>query len=127
MRSRKRTISRCSVAHSTGHAVRYAKDYQDMVDNFRGDSSIKERVDAGKCKACFYFFKARVGGTVMTSQECGLCDDDMMFGSTATDPLCLSCAKENGLCKQCGGDIDMKNRRKPYPFQKVELLPVKLD
>lgn len=116
MEQRKAKIDRVSIAHANGNARRYARSYMERVDNFRSDKLKAERLEKHLCKTCHYFFKARIGGSAMTSRQCGLCDEVMQFGSTATDPICLSCAKENGLCKQCGGDIDAKERRKPYPF-----------
>ncbi|TNC80273.1 MAG: hypothetical protein C9356_15210 [Oleiphilus sp.] len=117
MKQRKAKIDRVSIAHANGNARRYAKGYMESVDNFRGDAQKKERLEKHLCKSCFYFFKSRIGGAMMTSRACGLCDTEMNFCSTATDPLCLSCAKDNGLCKQCGGDIESKDRRNAYPFE----------
>jgi len=71
--------------------------------------SIK-RVKASECLVCFY--GSRIGGACCASQRCGLCDKEM---STCTDNFCLECARQNDLCKHCGGDIDLKYRRKTWP------------
>lgn len=73
--------------------------------------SIK-RIEASECVVCFY--SSKIGGAVMTNQECGICDKTMHFSSTATDNFCLDCAVKYNLCKHCGGDIDMKYRRKVW-------------
>ncbi len=109
-----------------GVAIKYKLRKLDMTDvltaSFNGrewlnrtidaanDTSKQKRIDAQECQRCFYVGK--MGGCAMTSSPCGLCEKDMMFGSTCVDRLCIECAVEHRLCKHCGGDIDMKQRRK---------------
>lgn len=77
------------------------------------DPDANNRIIASECVVCFY--GSRMGGACFTSQRCGLCDKLMSFASTSTDNFCLECAAKNDLCKHCGGDIDMKYRRKNWP------------
>jgi hypothetical protein len=117
MKAQKRIVSLVSIERATNNAKRYAEEYTSKVERFQKDADKEKRQNECKCKACFYFFKSRVGGAAMTHIDCGICDTEMLFGSTAVNPICNQCNKENGLCVQCGGDIEMKVRRKkPYPF-----------
>lgn len=116
MRKSRSKVDKVSIAEATAKAQRIAKDRAQKYEEFQSDSGHDERLKQHLCKACFYLCRERIGGAALTNRECGICSTDMLFGSTATDPICFSCAKENGLCNQCGGDIDMKNRRNPYPF-----------
>lgn len=75
------------------------------IKDLNKDSRIKEQ----ECRYCFY--QDRIGGAAMTNNNCENCEKEMMFGSTSTDCTCLACAQSLGLCKHCGGDIDMKTKR----------------
>lgn len=124
MKAQKRVVSLVSIEWATNNAKRYAEEYTAMVERFQNDADKVNRLAQCKCKSCFYFFKSRMGGATMTHVDCGICDSEMLFGSTAINPICDGCGKENGLCVQCGGDIEMKVRRKkPYPcIEKKKLL-----
>jgi len=71
------------------------------------DPGRKERRKKGLCVNCYYD-KGWLGGAAMTTRPCGCCGEEMSFGSTATDVLCLDCAKILGLCKQCGATTELK-------------------
>lgn len=78
------------------------------------DPHRKERHEAQECVICFG--GSRIGGASCTTVECGLCGEDIHFGSTCVDVLCLECARKAKLCKHCGADIDLVNRRqRPWP------------
>ena len=117
MKAHKRKVDSVSIERATNNAKRYAQDYTSMVERFHGDADKTLRLAESKCKSCFYFFQSRIGGASMTTINCGICDKEMLFGSTAVDPICVECGELNGLCVQCGGNIEMKLKRKPYPFQ----------
>ena len=118
MRTRKKKVDWCSIEYATGSAKRRSDDVLEMSKNFKEDKDKKARIENCLCKNCFYINNARIGGAAMTDRECGICSLLMHFASTCTDDLCLTCSKRNGLCRRCGGDIDMKIRRKKYPFMK---------
>ena len=117
MKQHKKRIDLNSVYGATAKA----KDRTDnVIENARQlteDPDKAKRKEENQCPACFYVF-GRMGGASITHRPCGICEKDMMFGSTCTDSICDECASENGLCKHCGGDIDMKHRRKERPFEK---------
>ena len=77
------------------------------------DPRKKERMQANECKVCFY--GSRIGGASMTNRECMSCGKDELYASTATDVLCMDCAKKHKLCKHCGADIELRVRRKEWP------------
>jgi hypothetical protein len=117
MKAPTRRIDRVSIERATHIAKDMTQSYIEKVEALQADVGKKDRQEECKCKACFYFHKVRIGGAAMTSINCGICETEMMFGSTAVEPICKCCAKKNELCVQCGGDIDMKNKRKPRDYE----------
>ena len=111
MQQNKATIDSVSVTHSTDSAIQYGESIVHRALEFMRDDRRKERLAEAECKTCFYVNYARIGGSAMTSRPCGICEVPQMYGSTATDKLCLKCAIEHQLCKQCGGDVLMRPRR----------------
>jgi hypothetical protein len=72
------------------------------------DKEKDKRLQKQECQSCFY--GPRIGGRAMTTALCAICGELMTFSSTCKDKLCPTCAREHGLCKHCGADIDLKNR-----------------
>ena len=114
----KTKVDAVSIFSATDRAKSRIDNLRKNLEDIDNDPDKDNRLSKSLCKHCFYLHKARLGGAMMTSRACGICDSQETYSSTATDPLCLPCAKENGLCKQCGGDIDLKQRRNKRPFQK---------
>jgi hypothetical protein len=98
-------------------AKNYVSDVISHANDVQADPRKKERLKQNECIACFY--RGRIGGAAMTSRPCGLCGQEEMYGSTATDALCLACAQKHELCKHCGGDLHMRVRRKEWPSVEV--------
>ena len=101
--------------YTTYSAKQYVEDTLKRADEVKNDVRRAERVKAGKCPSCFYLRHGRIGCAAMTTQPCMCCGKDQVYGSTATDVLCLECAKEHDLCKQCGGDREMRVKRRNWP------------
>lgn len=80
--------------------------YRRVLDDPERDA----RREAQQCVCCHY--GGRIGGAMMTRQQCALCDEVMRFGSTSVDVLCLECARRHRLCRHCGADVEGKQRRK---------------
>lgn len=97
----------------TERAKDYVRRVIDAAKEIETDARRKERIEAHECKACFY--GSRIGGSAMTSQPCMSCGEAQMYGSTNTDALCMTCATAHVLCKHCGGDLEMRTRRKDWP------------
>lgn len=74
------------------------------------DANKKERQSSKECVICYY--DSKIGGAAMTSANCKICDATMTFGSTNVDKLCKKCASEHALCRHCGADINLKQRKK---------------
>lgn len=89
-----------------------------LADDVSKDVRKAERLAKQECKACFY--SDRLGGAAMTQRDCMCCAKPNWNSSTNTDVLCLPCAQEHGLCRHCGGDLNMKERRKGWPTPKFE-------
>ena len=51
------------------------------------DLDRKERLKKQECQVCYY--GSRIGGAAMTTSECGVCGQEMLFGNTNTDILCI--------------------------------------
>jgi hypothetical protein len=118
MQAKKGILNIGNVVLATNNGKRHVHNALLVAKKLSADEDKAERLSKCLCLSCFYLFKERMGGAVMTSRACAQCDTQMQFASTATDLLCLSCATDNSLCSRCGADIDLKERRKPYPFQK---------
>lgn len=80
------------------------------------DSHKVDRLKACLCKLCFYVHAERIGGAAMTTSPCGICAEDMIFGSTNTNALCIKCAKEHDLCAQCGADRELRPMRRKFAW-----------
>jgi len=80
-----------------------------LANDVEIDAKHDERIAANECKACFY--TSWIGGAAITSRPCMCCGKVVMYGSTSTDVLCPECSKAHGLCKHCGGDLEMNSSR----------------
>jgi len=87
-----------------------AKDRLEWAKRLIEDAEKDERKQKQECVVCY--FSKRVGGAMTTKVECAYCDRVMTFGNTCTDVMCIDCARKRRLCKHCGADIELKNRRK---------------
>lgn len=102
------------MSNATHFSKRYTEEVIEEARNIENDTQRAERKAQSLCKACFYR-GGRVGGATLTSQPCMSCGEIQHYGSTATDALCLECAKKHELCKQCGGDRELRERRRNWP------------
>ena len=88
-------------------------DTLEHAKNLETDPRKAERIEKSECVVCFY--GSRIGGASMTNRECMSCGKNELYPSTATDVLCMGCAKKHDLCKHCGADIKLRVRRKVWP------------
>lgn len=100
------------VRHATHFNRKHLDEWIANAERAWLDSDRDERRAGCLCRWCFYAVGSRIGGAAMTTRKCDSCGEDQMFASTATDPLCRICAERLGLCKRCGGDVEMANRTK---------------
>lgn len=115
MYARKEPLSTSSITRANSSATEQIESVLKKAEQLQTDPNKEERLGVSLCKCCFYVHTSRMGGASITTKPCGICEREMMFPSTATDKICPTCAHENGLCKRCGADIDLKVRRKKYP------------
>lgn len=113
MQQRPMIMNRGNIIGATERAKDRVKSWVDLANEVVIDSRNAERIIKHECKACFY--SSRIGGSAMTKRPCMSCASDEIYGSTATDVLCRSCAIKHGLCRHCGGDMEMRTRRKDWP------------
>ena len=96
-----------SITRANGSATSHIKQIREKLEAF---DSEKSGIN-GNCKYCSYINTGRIGGCAITTKPCGVCGEDMTFSNTCTDAICKRCAEKNRLCRHCGGDIELKNRR----------------
>lgn len=104
-------LSPAEVTSATDRSRRYAEEAVVQALRLAADADLNTREAQGLCKACYYLRAERIGGAAITTRPCGVCLQEMTFGSTATDKLCGPCAVRECLCKQCGGDLKLRARR----------------
>jgi hypothetical protein len=95
------------------------RQYDERMESFRRseeDADKTKRLGKRECKWCFYIYSSRMGGAAMTTAPCEGCGNDMGFSSTCTDRFCKDCSVKYDLCKHCGGDIDMRTRRRRLTY-----------
>ena len=107
----RRSLDTCQMVSATEQAKSHYQDVQRRAEASLNDIRRAERMAANECKRCFYLV-GRAGGAQCTSSVCAHCGREMRFGSTNVDILCQDCAKELSLCCHCGGDREMRVRRK---------------
>ena len=120
MKARKAKIDRVSMERASNQAKRIIEAQLARAVKLTDDSEKARRLANNLCMCCFYVHGTRMGGAAMTNRDCGICDQDMLFGSTATDVICPPCATKHELCKQCGSDINLRVRRKDYSWEVQE-------
>lgn len=99
------------------HRIQYYRNWLRLIDL---DPNKQERRDSQKCVVCFY--SQTVSGASTTDRQCAFCNNVITSGNTNVNVLCSGCAGQTGLCRQCGGDMEMKNRRKRiFPKRTADL------
>ena len=106
----RRIIDLASIERANSQNRGDVDHYVERTEMMTKDPERKERLAKQECVVCYK--AGRLGGAAMTTALCGICAKEMYFGNTNTDALCPECAKAAGLCRHCGADIDLKNRRK---------------
>lgn len=117
MEQRKEAVNRSTIALKNARAKHQITSIIKRAENLKTDPEKQKRLEMNLCLCCYYVNNTRIGGAAITHRPCGLCERDMSFGSTATDVVCSDCAEANNLCKQCGADIELKNRTKKHGFE----------
>lgn len=85
--------------------------FRKMLGKVDDDPEKAKRLAQAECPLCYYE-KSRIGAAVCTQVQCAFCDKKLSSGNSCVDKMCLACAVKAGLCKHCGADVNLKNRRK---------------
>lgn len=75
------------------------------------DKGRKSRLAQRLCPACYYL-RGTQHTNVSTTKDCELCSTTMQFGNSLVSVVCDTCATNHKLCKRCGADIELRERRK---------------
>ena len=113
MEQKPQVMSKAHMVGATERAARQVQAWADHAASVQADNRKEERLAQMECKACFY--AERMGGASMTYRACMCCGSRELYGSTNTDVLCAPCASAGKLCKHCGGDLQMRSRRRTWP------------
>jgi len=108
--AQKSTINERTIEYDTHMSKRRCDEFIATAKKLEADPDKEKRLEKQECKTCYYI-KGRVGGQAITTKPCGLCETEMVFGSTSTDKICKPCGKEQYLCVHCGGDISFTAKR----------------
>ena len=117
MKQRKEIVNKATICHKNNRARERIDEALKRAHRLTEDPDKKIREDNCLCRSCYYLSNVRIGGATITQRPCGICEAIMRFGSTASDVICHACAKDNNICKQCGADMELKDRRTPYPYE----------
>jgi len=107
----RRNIDAATIQFQTSGVVERLRAYRSLLAKIDADAERTKRLAACECPMCFYE-RSRIGGCALTSAQCAFCDETLHSGNTNIDVTCQACAKIAGICKHCGADVDLKNRRK---------------
>lgn len=77
------------------------------------DANAAKRRARCVCQACEYLNVGRLAGQAFTAWNCRLCREPQpSHPNTAVPALCAGCAEAFELCVECGGDREMRHRRR---------------
>lgn len=111
MRQKVAKVDARKVSSATFFSIRKKELIFNSALEASADADIVLRLESQFCISCYYL-SSSLAGQAFTTRPCGICEVDVIYGSTYTDVLCLKCAIENHLCKHCAGDINMNPCRK---------------
>lgn len=76
------------------------------VFNYDKDEDNLKRTEDCICKYCYYIRTDDIVMDAFTTSHCQNCHKEQTFVNSNTDKFCIDCAKELGVCKHCGADMD---------------------
>lgn len=113
----RKNIDLYNVQFRTTQNAIYVRETIKLAKVLELDTDRVARLKALRCKMCFYV-KSGICGQAFTERQCGLCDEMLLSGNTNVNVLCYSCGKDNGLCVECGADVELRERRRKHPVRK---------
>lgn len=110
MKTQLRKLKKTDVQWTTDNQKERFKSVVKTALNYVNDPEKTKRRSEQYCICCFYRGSV-MAGTSMTESQCGICEKEMRWNSTHQEKLCITCAKEWILCRECGANIDLKEPR----------------
>lgn len=78
-----------------------------QLAKFELDTNEDDRIFDWLCKTCYYI---RLSGGVSLQafhfNDCEFCGTEQTFANSDTRKVCLACAQQYSVCRNCMGDID---------------------
>ncbi|MCY9873857.1 hypothetical protein [Vibrio barjaei] len=87
------------------------------LQKLRADSESERRTDSKLCLLCYYLPMEEDLQFKQTVKPCGICDAQMTSNFAITDVICSKCSSFEGICKNCGADYELKEKKDCYPFE----------
>ena len=84
----------------------FVKGMRQKLEYYDLDISVEERKANCTCKYCSYIDKDKVVMDAFTYSKCRTCGKELVSANSDTDVYCISCARENNVCKHCGAEMD---------------------
>lgn len=85
----------------------------DNAERAYTDADRKGREAHQRCRWCHYARRGRLALQAFTEWTCIACDVVQPHHPNSEHPkVCMPCAASLGLCVECGGDVEMRDRRK---------------
>jgi hypothetical protein len=100
---------------ATSQANETAESVQRRVDRYNADEDRDQRVAESTCKTCWYHRRNRMCTSSYTKWLCGVCMREYMHHNGCVPTVCKTCAEDHALCRDCGGDLRMRERRRKWP------------
>jgi hypothetical protein len=97
---------------ATAMSIDYIENTINLAKNLTEDPDEDIRYLKSLCKACYY--RSSIAGQAFSERECMCCNKLQNYSSTFTDALCSGCAKKYSLCKHCGGDFNLRIKRRSW-------------
>lgn len=107
IKRREKMLSKEEINSNTRMSVSWMKHILKKAEAVELDIKKEQRLIAQNCKTCFYI-NDRIGGQAFTKSYCIVCGKEIVNASTSVDKVCEECSKEHGLCRHCGGSLDMQ-------------------
>lgn len=82
-----------------------------LADNLKKDPDKTKRLNGLHCLICWYQ-SGKIVGQAFTSWSCKSCGQTGMHPNTGVPQLCNNCAEKMQACIECGGDLNLKKRKK---------------
>jgi hypothetical protein len=98
---------------TTSYNRKHLDEWIDNAERAYTDADRKGREAHQRCRWCHYARAGRVALQAFTEWTCIVCDVAQPPHHNSNHPkVCVACACANNLCTECGGDFDMRDRRK---------------